>query len=344
MSRNLELTSIGKAFIFYGAMIFIPSILLGQEKDKVKAELFREVEAAFEQARQNEAPLLAPNRYAAAQQLYRRAEEDYNKGEKVKKIRERVEEALKAINEAVKAAKVSRVALEELLAARKEAAAKRDYITLVPSKFGEAERQFNEAVAAAEKGDVASARGKADEAIKLYREMTVEALLLGPLKNAEARLKQARAQMPKENFKKAERELAQLKKAVEKNKDQKFTIAAYDNQVLAQIAQIISGNAPPAQPKSSAQPPANVPITASKNPPETALNSPAATSANPVRDKWLSLGAEKSVLGNPIADEEITADGDKIARFQHGLIRWTPGRGARVELNVVTLPRKTVTR
>jgi uncharacterized protein with LGFP repeats len=66
--------------------------------------------------------------------------------------------------------------------------------------------------------------------------------------------------------------------------------------------------------------------------------------AGEIRDKWLNLGGEKSVLGQPIANEEITADGEKSVKFQNGLIRWTPGRGARIELNLVTLPRKTVTR
>lgn len=71
-----------------------------------------------------------------------------------------------------------------------------------------------------------------------------------------------------------------------------------------------------------------------------------ALAAGEIRDKWVSLGGEKSPLGYQIADEEVTADGEKIVKFQHGLIRWTQGqgRGARIELNIVTLPRKTITR
>jgi uncharacterized protein with LGFP repeats len=48
-----------------------------------------------------------------------------------------------------------------------------------------------------------------------------------------------------------------------------------------------------------------------------------------IRERWLSLGGERGVLGYPIGDEEPTSDGlGRLSRFQHGEILWYPGTGA----------------
>ena len=52
--------------------------LQAQEPDRVKSELFREVEAAIEQARRGEVPVLAPTLFAKATQFYRQAEAEYH--------------------------------------------------------------------------------------------------------------------------------------------------------------------------------------------------------------------------------------------------------------------------
>jgi uncharacterized protein with LGFP repeats len=50
-----------------------------------------------------------------------------------------------------------------------------------------------------------------------------------------------------------------------------------------------------------------------------------------IRDKWKSLGWEKSPLGYPITDELPTADGTgRVSRFQKGGIQWTPSGGVQV--------------
>jgi outer membrane protein assembly factor BamB len=47
-----------------------------------------------------------------------------------------------------------------------------------------------------------------------------------------------------------------------------------------------------------------------------------------IRNFWLKRGAERSQYGLPIADEDVTPDGrGRRSRFQHGELRWTPGRG-----------------
>jgi uncharacterized protein with LGFP repeats len=48
-----------------------------------------------------------------------------------------------------------------------------------------------------------------------------------------------------------------------------------------------------------------------------------------IRDEWLSLGAERSVLGYPTTDELDTARHDgRYNNFQHGEILWSPATGA----------------
>ncbi len=53
-----------------------------------------------------------------------------------------------------------------------------------------------------------------------------------------------------------------------------------------------------------------------------------------IRDKWASLGWERSVLGYPTSDELPTADGrGRFNYFQRGRIFWYPNTGAYVVLN-----------
>lgn len=48
-----------------------------------------------------------------------------------------------------------------------------------------------------------------------------------------------------------------------------------------------------------------------------------------IRDKWAELGWEKSCLGYPISDEENSTGGwARQSRFQHGIIQWSPDKGA----------------
>jgi hypothetical protein len=48
-------------FVLLAGIVFTPVVLLAQEPDKVKAELFRKIDAKMQQARQEEVPIFAPN-------------------------------------------------------------------------------------------------------------------------------------------------------------------------------------------------------------------------------------------------------------------------------------------
>jgi hypothetical protein len=47
-----------------------------------------------------------------------------------------------------------------------------------------------------------------------------------------------------------------------------------------------------------------------------------------IRDKWASLGWEKSWLGYPISDEKEYSEGGRVSQFEHGSIFWWPDTGA----------------
>ena len=58
-----------------------------------------------------------------------------------------------------------------------------------------------------------------------------------------------------------------------------------------------------------------------------------------IRDRWASLGRERSALGYPVSDEGDLAGGGRVGTFQHGRICWTAARGAWVEIGAPALPQ-----
>ena len=54
-----------------------------------------------------------------------------------------------------------------------------------------------------------------------------------------------------------------------------------------------------------------------------------------IRDKWASLGWERSRLGYPTSDERATTDGrGRYSEFQGGAIFWTPEGGTDVRVRI----------
>lgn len=58
-----------------------------------------------------------------------------------------------------------------------------------------------------------------------------------------------------------------------------------------------------------------------------------------IRDKWASLGWERSSLGYPISDEQNRPGGGRMSRFQKGVIYWTQQKGAWVGLNIQAIAK-----
>lgn len=52
-----------------------------------------------------------------------------------------------------------------------------------------------------------------------------------------------------------------------------------------------------------------------------------------IRDKWESMGWERSSLGYPVSDERPYGQG-RISHFENGVIIWTPEGGIEVKMGV----------
>jgi uncharacterized protein with LGFP repeats len=54
-----------------------------------------------------------------------------------------------------------------------------------------------------------------------------------------------------------------------------------------------------------------------------------------IREKWASLGWERSRLGFPTSDEKSVPNGHgRVSEFEGGVILWTPERGAEVRFRI----------
>lgn len=60
-----------------------------------------------------------------------------------------------------------------------------------------------------------------------------------------------------------------------------------------------------------------------------------------IRDKWATLGWERSSLGYPTSDEHNLPGGGRVSKFQHGRICWRQDRGAWVETQSFVKPPVT---
>ncbi|MGD0338297.1 MAG: hypothetical protein ABSB78_05865 [Bacteroidota bacterium] len=214
------------------------SFVFAQEQDRVKSELFREIETAIKKAQQEEVPAFAPSLFEKAIKLYKSAEKDYRDGERLEDIRETLRDAVKATNEAIEAANISKITLAKASVMRKEAA-QREYIKLAPSEFADAEKSYEDAIQKVEAGDIRAARKKTEEAMKSYREEIIIAMEKGPLKEASARLDRSKDVMSRESVNKSKRDLGALEDQLDDARDQEFEIPVLIADVHKKIDAII---------------------------------------------------------------------------------------------------------
>ncbi len=219
--------------------LFIASVsLFAQKQDRVKAELFHEVDASMQKAKEQQVPLFAPTLYARSLDYYKRAESDYREGKPIKRIREDLQKSVKTLNEAIQAARVSKVALEEVQQTRLQVG-RRDYINLAPKEFAQSERLFQQAILEAEKGDIRAARKKATQAMQGYRKTVIKVLLDGQIKSAENNLEKYKKTLGRDAYNKSRHDLATLKKTVRASQNKSFSISDYIAETEARIGDII---------------------------------------------------------------------------------------------------------
>lgn len=156
----------------------------------MRATLFKDADAALEEAKEVHADLLAPRSFNQGMKYYREAEEDLNKGKNLEDIRKKVGAAITNFQQALKATKLAEVTFVSSTAARNDALAVSapDY---AQELWRKAEERFDQAAVALEQGDVNEAKKKSGEAENYYRQAELAGIKARYLNETWQLLKQA---------------------------------------------------------------------------------------------------------------------------------------------------------
>ena len=186
-----------------------------------KNALFEPASKAIEQAKADQAELLAPRLLDEAESKLQRAEKAYADNRSLKEIQKRVKEAADAARHAREVALMGKVAFKTLLPAR-EAAQKANASELAPNLYKEAEKLFKDAVKALQYGDLEEAKARGERAEKKYREaelVAIKAALLGNARKLRRDALEAKAdKLTPVTFGKAESYLAEAETLLDKDR------------------------------------------------------------------------------------------------------------------------------
>jgi hypothetical protein len=233
-----------------------------QEPDRVKEQIFQEVEKAFQMARYEGVPLLAPKNLAKAREYYHKAISDYDRGERLRKIQENLKRAKAHLDAAFEATRLSRSVLEPLIQIReqtlsiivrecREDESRSRYFKgrlLTDDDFREkqsyhipkAEQKFRKVVMKIEDGDETGAISIAGAAEKQYRKSAIEALEKGLLADAKKRLKDVETAVPRESLRRAKTELEETESVINSQKGAEFAVGELVDEVRFRIQQALS--------------------------------------------------------------------------------------------------------
>jgi hypothetical protein len=214
-------------------------ICYAQEVDRVKEQIFKEVEEALQKAEAEDVILLSPNSFARANESYQEALQDYEAGEGLQKIRGNLDRAMEYINTALGKARFSRTVLQDLIQARKEARAveipeRAEYI------FSKAESMFSEAAMKVEDGDLEGAKSIAKDAEREYRATVIEGLRKFVLADARRKLKNMERTIPEQSYQKAEAELDKTEAFIVGEEPTEFAVAKLIGEIDTRIQQALT--------------------------------------------------------------------------------------------------------
>ena len=157
----------------------------------LRATLFQETDAAFERARDAEAPLLSPQNFSQAEKYLQRAESGLEKNRSIERIKEDLLEANRYLRAADEAGKLARVTFPTTLQSR-TAALTAQAARLAPEQWEEAEEKFRRAASALEDGNVNRARDYSGDALSVYRAAELTAIQGAILNEARKLIAKAR--------------------------------------------------------------------------------------------------------------------------------------------------------
>jgi outer membrane protein OmpA-like peptidoglycan-associated protein len=197
----------------------------------VRTTLFIATDGALKAAREAQADVLAPKNFGEAMKLYQEAEADLKKGKSLDDIQKKLRESTAYFQKAIDATKLAEVTFPNSMKARRDAQ-KTESAKFSPKLWTEADEKFNEAAGKLEDGDVNSARKKAGEAEKIFRQAELDAIKTNYLHETREYLKQADQLKVKDNAPKtllhAQKLVTQAEKELNENR--------YDTDVARSLA------------------------------------------------------------------------------------------------------------
>ncbi len=137
--------------------------------------LFSETDIALKAANAARANILAPKNYANAAKRYREAEDKLQRGKSIESIKKDLDAAAVSLRLAVDATRLAEVTLTTAIQARNDAF-EADAAKFASQPWRDAEEKFASAAMRLEDGNVNSARTRASDAEKLYRDAELAAI------------------------------------------------------------------------------------------------------------------------------------------------------------------------
>lgn len=170
--------------IILAAVFGLVMVISLYAQQAIKEQLFGDIENLIKKAKAEEVNVLSPSTFDKGFEKYQDALDDFNKGGNLDKIRSKISEAEKYIKKAFEFADLAKLSFGQAIKSRHDAlAANAD--KLATKLWKKAEDKFRDAMEEMEDNDLKSAKEKAGDAEKLYREaelMAIENNLLNPVR------------------------------------------------------------------------------------------------------------------------------------------------------------------
>ncbi len=190
-------------------------------QSELRETLFSQTDVALKAANEARANILAPKNYGDAAKHYRDAEDKLQRGRSIESIKKDLEAAAVSLRLAVDATRIAGVTLTGAIQARNDAF-EADAAKFANKSWREAEEKFASAAMRLEDGNVNSARTRASDAEKLYRDAELAAIKANYLDETRRLISQAdddrvERYAPK-TLEKAKTLLMQAEKALNENR------------------------------------------------------------------------------------------------------------------------------
>ncbi len=167
-------------------MFSFVQVLLGQES--IHKQLFGESETLIKKIEEAKGNIYAPNTFSDGMEAYDKAEDKFKDGGNMEDIKEYITEANGYFKKVLEFVDLANLSFPTAIKARDDAL-KADCEKHTPELWKNAEEKFKDAMSEMEDNDLASAKSKAAEAEKMYRDAELSAIQQSILGQAREQIK-----------------------------------------------------------------------------------------------------------------------------------------------------------